>query len=184
MPRVRSPLPRGPATYNIDTDRGTMPKTEEKMREDVRHRPAGRNMVDDREDDADYRGHKFNTFTSLNRSQEEIFHTIKNNHWFHPPKSYREGAPQSGPNDLLCEFHNAFGHTTEGCTHLRNKIEAMVRGGRLDRFVQRGREKERQSPTPPSPPRLPNREVRMIVGGETAGISNRARKAMIRTAKA
>ncbi|XP_057789602.1 uncharacterized protein LOC131006462 [Salvia miltiorrhiza] len=125
-PCVRAPPPRGPTMYNINTKQEHLPKAGERKTEDVEHRPLIRGRTKDSEEDVNHRSLGFTMYTPLNQSQEDIFHTIKNYRWFYPPRFYNEGPSQLGPNSLLCEFHSQLGHTTEGCSHLKNKLESLV----------------------------------------------------------
>ncbi|KAL0293273.1 UNVERIFIED_CONTAM: hypothetical protein Sradi_6947400 [Sesamum radiatum] len=46
------------------------------------------------------------------------------------PRSWR-GMPQRPKSDKFCRFHNDYGHTTEECKHLKNKIKRLVQNGYL-----------------------------------------------------
>ncbi|KAL0427160.1 UNVERIFIED_CONTAM: hypothetical protein Slati_2890800 [Sesamum latifolium] len=106
----------------------------------------------------------------------------------------------------FCRFHNDYGHTTEECRHLKNKIERLIQNGYLQEYVcwERARgtgpyqkkegDKARET-TAPSPGRS-SREgakqtsggrednndipwkgvIRMIAGGPPGGDSHQARK--------
>ncbi|XP_075665670.1 uncharacterized protein LOC142635395 [Castanea sativa] len=82
-------------------------------------------------------------------------------------------------------FHQDHGHDTADCYDLKQQIEALIRRGRLQRFVN----KERADPSQNQAtrrdndrPRQPVRDIRMIVGGTMkAGSSKKARKTYIRT---
>ena len=39
--------------------------------------------------------------------------------------------------DLYCRFHRDHGHTTEDCYALKEQIEALIRQGKLRKFVRR-----------------------------------------------
>ncbi|XP_057803547.1 uncharacterized protein LOC131018867 [Salvia miltiorrhiza] len=89
---------------------------------------------------------RFDEYTPLNKPQEEIFHLIKNQPFFRAPGTYRDGQPQQGPNNKLCEYHNAYGHFTKHCGHLKHQLEFLVRAGNLDQFIVRGNEAQAQRP--------------------------------------
>ena len=99
------------------------------------------------------------------------------------------GKLKSDPNkrsrDKYCCFHRDHGHDTADCYDLKQQIEALIRQGKLQKFVC----KEKTDPPPQDQhlhwdnerPRLPIRDIRMIVGGTaTAGSSKRARKTYLR----
>ncbi|XP_057791110.1 uncharacterized protein LOC131008235 [Salvia miltiorrhiza] len=88
---------------------------------------------------------RFAEYTPLNKPQEEIFHLIKNQPFFRAPGTYRDGPPQEGPNNKLCEYHNVFGHYTKFCGHLKHQLELLVRQGNLDQFIDRGTEGQRRN---------------------------------------
>ncbi|KAL0411743.1 UNVERIFIED_CONTAM: hypothetical protein Slati_3764000 [Sesamum latifolium] len=46
-----------------------------------------------------------------------------------------EGHPQRPKSDKFCRFHNDYGHTTEECRHLKNKIERLIQNGYLQEYV-------------------------------------------------
>ncbi|KAL0411563.1 UNVERIFIED_CONTAM: hypothetical protein Slati_3746000 [Sesamum latifolium] len=50
------------------------------------------------------------------------------------PRSYKDG-PRQPKSDKLCWFHNDYGHTTEECRHLKNKIERLIQNGYLQECV-------------------------------------------------
>ncbi|XP_057811344.1 uncharacterized protein LOC131025564 [Salvia miltiorrhiza] len=145
------------------------------------------------------------------RPADEIFHLVKDETWFRAPWNYTRGDPKPGKNDQLCEYHNAYGHTTANCGHLMNQLEILVRQGRLDRFVtgppramngerhnrdrdnhrrdggerRNGpddrRERELRNEAPERPPF--QREIHMIVGENGIPTSNRAKKQLVRAVR-
>ncbi|XP_057808580.1 uncharacterized protein LOC131023055 [Salvia miltiorrhiza] len=89
---------------------------------------------------------RFDEYTPLNKTPEEIFHLIKNQPFFKAPGTYRDGQPQQGPNNKLCEYHNAYGHFTKHCGHLKYQLEFLVRAGNLHQFIVRRNETQAQRP--------------------------------------
>ena len=84
-----------------------------------------------------------------------------------------------------CRFHRDHGHDTADCYDLKQQIEALIREGKLKKFVSKERtdthpweqaprrENEHQRP--------PVRDIRMIIGGTAAtGSSKKARKTYLR----
>ena len=99
------------------------------------------------------------------------------------------GKLKSDPNkrsrDKYCRFHRNHGHDTADCYDLKQQIEALIRQGKLQKFVS----KEKTDPPPQDQhpqrdnerPRPPIRDIRMIIGGTAiAGSSKKARKTYLR----
>ena len=95
-----------------------------------------------------------------------------------------KGDPNKRPRDKYCRFHRDYGHDTANCYDLKQQIEALIRQGKLQRFVSRERTDppEEQDPCRENErPRPPIGDIRMIVGGTTAaGSSKKARKTYLR----
>ena len=99
------------------------------------------------------------------------------------------GKLKSDPNkrsrDKYCRFHRDHGHDTADCYDLKQQIEALIRQGKLQRFVSK------EKVDPPAQDQHPRRDnerpkppigdIRMIVGGTAvAGSSKKARKTYLR----
>ncbi|XP_050242210.1 uncharacterized protein LOC126691192 [Quercus robur] len=95
-----------------------------------------------------------------------------------------KGDPNKRPRDKYCRFHRDHGHDTANCYDLKQQIEALIKKGKLQRFVSRERTNtpEEQAPRRENDcPRPPTGDIRMIVGGTTAvGSSKKARKTYLR----
>ncbi|KAL0430899.1 UNVERIFIED_CONTAM: hypothetical protein Sradi_0715900 [Sesamum radiatum] len=50
------------------------------------------------------------------------------------PRSWRD-TPQRPKSYKFCCFHNDYGHTTEECRYLKNKIERLIQNGYLQEYV-------------------------------------------------
>ncbi|KAL0458379.1 UNVERIFIED_CONTAM: hypothetical protein Slati_0465100 [Sesamum latifolium] len=50
------------------------------------------------------------------------------------PRSWKDSS-QRPKSDRFCRFHNDYGHTTEECRHLKNKIERLIQNGYLQEYV-------------------------------------------------
>nr|XP_023927177.1 uncharacterized protein LOC112038586 [Quercus suber] len=95
-----------------------------------------------------------------------------------------KGDPSRRSRDKYCRFHRDHGHDTADCYNLKQQIEALIRQGKLQKFVS----KERTDPPPQEQqqrrdndyPRPPIGDIRMIVGGTTIGSSKKARKTYLR----
>ena len=96
-----------------------------------------------------------------------------------------KGDPNKRSKNKYCRFHWDHGHDTVDCYDLKQQIEALIKQGKLQRFVRK--ERADQPPQEQNPrrdnerPRPPIGEIRMIVGGTTViGLSKRARKTYLR----
>ena len=100
------------------------------------------------------------------------------------------GKLKSDPNkrsrDKYCRFHRDHGHDTADCYDLKQQIEALIRQGKLQKFVS----KEKTDPPPQDQyprrdnerPKLPIGDIRMIVGGMVVvGSSKKACKTYLWT---
>ncbi|KAL0303127.1 UNVERIFIED_CONTAM: hypothetical protein Sradi_6180800 [Sesamum radiatum] len=127
------------------------------------------------------------------------------------PRSWRD-TPQRPKSDKFYHFHNDYGHTTEECRHLKNKIERLIQNGYLQEYVcwerARGtgpyqkkegdRAREIRAPSPGRPSRKRTKQtpgskednndiprkgiIRMIAEGPSGGDSHQARKSQVREA--
>ena len=64
----------------------------------------------------------------------------------HEPYLRRPNPITHGPNmdkTKYCSFHKDYGHTTEGCYKLKNKIEFHIRRGMLKEYVQQDQPERR-----------------------------------------
>ena len=99
------------------------------------------------------------------------------------------GKLKSDPNkrsrDKYCRFHRDHGHDTADYYDLKQQIEALIRQGKLQKFVSK------EKADPPAQDQHPQRDnerprpsigdIRMIVGGTAvAGSSKKARKTYLR----
>ena len=95
-----------------------------------------------------------------------------------------KGNPNKRPRDKYCRFHQDHEHDTANCYDLKQQIEALIRQGKLQRFVSRERTDtpEEQAPRRENErPRPPIGDIRMIVGGiAVTGSSKKARKTYLR----
>ena len=95
-----------------------------------------------------------------------------------------KGDPNKRPRDKYCRFHRDHGHDTANCYDLKQQIEALIRQGKLQKFVSRERTDtpEEQAPRRENERlRPPIGDIRMIVGGTVvAGSSKKARKTYLK----
>ena len=96
-----------------------------------------------------------------------------------------KGDPSKRPRNKYYRFHRDHKHNTADSYNLKQQIEALIRQGKLQRFVS----KERTNPPQQQAlgrenegPRPPIGDIRMIVGGvATSRSSKKARKTYLRT---
>ena len=90
-----------------------------------------------------------------------------------------KGDPSKRPQNKYRHFHQNYGHDTSECYNLKQLIEALIKQGKLQRFIKGGE----NLPWDPDPnwrveerPRALLGEIRVIVEGNTmAGSSKKAR---------
>ena len=95
-----------------------------------------------------------------------------------------KGDPNKRSRDKYCYFHRDHDHDIADCYDLKQQIEALIRQGKLQMFVN----KERANPPQEQVPRRENKrlrppigDIRMIMGGTTAtGSSKKACKTYLR----
>jgi len=68
-------------------------------------------------------------------------------------------TPPNADTAKRCQYHRNYGHTTEGCQALRDKIEELVQAGHLCKFVK----------TTMSAPRSPQRDIDYSKDKERSG---------------
>ena len=95
-----------------------------------------------------------------------------------------KGDPNKRLRDKYCRFHRDHGHDTANCYDLKQQIEALIRQGKLQRFISKERTDPSQEQAPQREnerPRPPIGDIRTIVGGTTAaGSSKKARKTYLK----
>ena len=89
-----------------------------------------------------------------------------------------KGDPNKRFRDKYCRFYRDHGHDTSKCYDLKQQIEALIRQGKLQRFVNKERTdnnspQEQASKRDDEFPRPLLVDIRMIVGGTIAFGSSR-----------
>ncbi|RDX65934.1 hypothetical protein CR513_55364, partial [Mucuna pruriens] len=74
-------------------------------------------------------------FIPLNEKRAQIMHEICHTSLLEYPPEAR-GKVMGKEKSSLCDFHRAFGHTTEDCWGLKIQIEELIQNGHLGRYVQ------------------------------------------------
>ncbi|XP_050278186.1 uncharacterized protein LOC126719700 [Quercus robur] len=157
------------------------PKKRERQ-EDTRQ-DRGRKVIKTRDQRDEKRSRppaeRFTNFTPLAAPINQVLMQIKDEGALTFPGKLK-GDPNKRPRDKYCRFHRDHGHDTANCYDLKQQIEALIRKGKLQRFVSREKTdtSEEQAPRRENEcPRPPIGDIRMIVGGTAAaGSSKKARK--------
>ena len=95
-----------------------------------------------------------------------------------------KGDPSKRSKDKYCHFHGDHGHNTFKCYDLKQQIEALIRQGKLQRFISKEKAyppQEQVAKRHNEHPKPPIEDIKMIVGGTAAsGSSKKARKTYLR----
>ena len=95
-----------------------------------------------------------------------------------------KGDPSKRLGDKYYRFHRDHKHDTTDCYDLKQQIEALIRQGKLQRFVRKERTDPPQELAPRREnerPRPPIGDIRMIVGGiATTESSKKARNTYLK----
>ena len=127
---------------------------------------------------------RFTSFTLLTAPIDQVLMQIKDEGALTFPGKLK-GDPNKRSRDRYCRFHHDHGHDTADCYDLKQQIEALIKQGKLQKFVS----KERTDPPPQEQaprrdnehPRPPLGDIRMIMGGmTTTGSSKKAQKIYLR----
>ena len=118
----------------------------------------------------------FTSFTPLTAPIDQVLMQIKDEEALTYPGKLK-GDPNRRSKDKYCHFHRNHGHNTTNCYNLKQQIEALIKQGKLQKFVRK--ERADQPPQKQNPrrdneqPRPSIGDIRMIVGGMAAtGSSN------------
>ncbi|XP_030958623.1 uncharacterized protein LOC115980529 [Quercus lobata] len=126
---------------------------------------------------------RFSNFTPLTAPIDQVLMQIKDEGALTFPGKLK-GYPNKRPRDKYCRFHRDHGHDTGNCYDLKQQIEALIRQGKLQRFVSKERidpSKEQAPRQENERPRPPIGDIRMIVEGTTAAESSKkARKTYLK----
>ena len=127
---------------------------------------------------------RFTSFTPLTTPIDQVLMQSKDEGALTFPGKLKSD-PNKRSRDKYCRFHRDHGHDTADCYDLKQQIEALIRQGKLQKFVNKGRTD--QPPQEQHPRRVDERQrpplgdIRMIIGGTAAaGSSKKARKTYLR----
>ncbi|XP_074346144.1 uncharacterized protein LOC141684906 [Apium graveolens] len=93
-------------------------------------------------------------------------------------KLYRSGPPSKRDEGKYCAFHDANGHDTTDCHHLKDHIEDLIRNGYLTEFVAQEARKYKDDKAKKEAEKEPEhttreRSINTIIGGPYNGGSSR-----------
>ena len=90
---------------------------------------------------------RFTSFISLTVPIDQVLMQIKDEGTLTFPGKLK-GDPSKRPRDKYCRFHQDHGHDTTDCYDLKQQIEALIRQGKLQRFVSKEKMDPPQKQTP------------------------------------
>ena len=79
---------------------------------------------------------RFTNFTPLNASIDQVLMQIKDEGALTFPGKLK-GDPNKRSRDKYCCFHHDHDHDTSKCYNLKQQIEALIKQGKLQRFVDK-----------------------------------------------
>ena len=129
-------------------------------------------------------GGKFTNFTPLNAPLDQVLMQIKDEGTLTFLGKLKSDPTKRSRNKYY-RFHRDHGHDTADCYDLKQQIEALIKEGKLQKFVSKERTdtnlRELALQQENDHPRPPIEDIRMIVGGTaTTGSSKKARKTYLR----
>ena len=129
-------------------------------------------------------GGRFTSFTPLNAPLDQVLMQIKDERAL-TFLGKLKSDPTKRSRNKYCRFHRDHGHDIADCYDLKQQIEALIREGKLQKFVSKERTDAHALEQAPrrenDHPRPPVADIRMIVGGTaTTGSSKKARKTYLR----
>ena len=81
---------------------------------------------------------KFTSLTPLTAPIDQVLMQIKDEEALTFPSKLK-GNPNKRSGDKYYRYHHDHGHDTTDCYDLKHQIEALIREGKLQRFVNKGR---------------------------------------------
>ena len=105
-------------------------------------------------------------YKPLNAPLDQVLMQIKDDSSLKWPKKMK-GDPSKRNKSMYCCFHQDHGHDIDECYDLKQKIEILIKQGKLNNFLGRDHKDERlpMKGKAEEPLRPPLRERRVIVGG-------------------
>ena len=118
-------------------------------------------------------------YTPLNNPFDQVLIQIKDNPSLNWPENMRGDSNKRNENKYF-RFHKDHGHDKDECYVLKQQIENLIRQRKLRNFLGRDHKDEKLKGKIEEPPRPPLREIRVIVGGTSAGQSSKSRKTYLK----
>ena len=118
-------------------------------------------------------------YTPLNAPLEQVLMQIKDDpslKWLEKMK----GDPNKRNRNKYCRFHRDHGHDTDECFDLKQQIENPIRQGKLKGFLGRDHKDEKLKGKVEESSRPPLGEIRIIIGGNSAGQTSKSKKAYLK----
>ena len=126
---------------------------------------------------------RFTNFTPLTTPIDQVLMQIKDDMTLTWPSKLK-GDPNKRSREKYCHFYRDHDHDMFECYDLKQQIEALIREGKLQRFISKemtNPPQEQAAKRENERPRPSLGDIRMIIGGTTAsGSSRKARKTYLR----
>ena len=91
-----------------------------------------------------------------------------------------KGDPNKRNKNKYYCFHRDHGHDTDECYDLKQQIENLIRQGKLRHFVGSDHKDEKLKGKVEESSRPPLEEIRVIIGGTSAGQSSKSKKTYLK----
>ena len=111
-------------------------RLEDARQDQGRKKPRTRDRRDERHPKAP--GGRFTSFTPLNAPFDQVLMQIKDEGILTIPGKLKNDPSKRSRNKYCC-FHHDYGHDTADCYDLKQQIEALIREGKLQRFISKER---------------------------------------------
>ncbi|XP_075665311.1 uncharacterized protein LOC142634970 [Castanea sativa] len=114
------------------------PRKRERPKETQQEREWKATRTEDRREDRHFKPPtgRFASFTPLNLPIDQVLMQIKDEGSLTFPSKLK-GDPNKRSRDKYCRFHRDHGHDTSECYDLKQQIEALIRQGKLQRFISK-----------------------------------------------
>ena len=157
-------------------------RLEDTQQDQGRKKPRTRDRRDERHPKPP--GGRFTNFTPLNAPLDQVLMQIKDEGTLTFLGKLKSDPTKRSRNKYY-RFHRDHGHDTADCYDLKQQIEALIKEGKLQKFVSKERTdtnlRKQALQQENDHPRPPIEDIRMIVGGTaTTGSSKKARKTYLR----
>ena len=118
-------------------------------------------------------------YTPLNAPLDQVLMQIKDDPSLKWPEKMK-GDPNKRNKNKYCRFHRDHGHDMDECFDLKQQIENLIRQGKLRHFVERDHKDEKLKAKMEESSRPPLGEIRVIIGGISAGQTSRSKKTYLK----